>query len=63
MVLCYCEALALSKPVIASATSEPLETNESEVNGTLCESEEYSFADAMLRLLSDSELSKRIGVS
>lgn len=44
------EAMAMSKPVIASATGGPLETIENDVTGILCETDEYSFAEAMLKL-------------
>lgn len=55
------EAMAMSKPVIASATGGPLETIETEVTGLLCESDKFAFADAMLRLFSDRKLSNDMG--
>lgn len=59
------EAMAMSKPVIASATGGPLETIENDVTGILCENDEYSFAEAMLRLansfFSKENLSETMG--
>lgn len=57
------EAMAMARPVIATATGGPLETVDSETSGILCECDKYSFADAMLRLYSDRQLSKRMGAA
>lgn len=61
------EAMAMSKPVIASATGGPLETIENEVTGILCETDEYAFAEAMLRLansfFSKENLSETMGAA
>lgn len=59
------EAMAMSKPVIASATGGPLETIDNGVSGILCETDEYAFAEAMLKLansfFSKENLSKTMG--
>lgn len=55
------EAMAMSKPVIATDTGGPLETIEDGSCGYLCKSDKYSFADAMLRLYSNRIQSKKFG--
>lgn len=56
------EAMALSKPVIASDTGGPLETIENRVTGLLCKTGGFpSFADCMLRLAFDRKLSVTMG--
>lgn len=58
------EAMALSKPVIASRSGGPLETVETEgqyASGKLCDHDSESFADAMLQLCQDRKLSDKLG--
>ena len=55
------EAMAMSKPVIASASGGPLETIADGHNGFLCSHDGNSFAEAMLKLHSDPELSALMG--
>ena len=55
------EAMAMSKPVIACCSGGPLETVEAGVSGLLCDSDERSFADAMMRLYGDRLASERMG--
>lgn len=57
------EAMAMSKPIIASASGGPLETIENDVNGILCEPDRYAFADAMLRLYNETNLCKNMGTA
>lgn len=57
------EAMAMERPVIATATGGPLETVETDTTGILCEGDKYSFRDAMLRLYSDRKLSKTMGAA
>lgn len=56
------EAMAMSKPVIASASGGPLETVEDGLNGFLCARDsDDSFADAMLKLYVDQPRSEVMG--
>ena len=56
------EAMALGKPVIASNSGGPMETIEDNVTGFLCkEDTAQSFADAMRKLVSDSQRAEKMG--
>jgi glycosyltransferase involved in cell wall biosynthesis len=55
------EAMALGKPVIASARGGPLETIVDEETGLLEPPETNAFADAMERLATDEALVRRMG--
>lgn len=56
------EAMAMSKPVVASATGGPLETIEDGANGFLCDrDDDNSFMNAMLKLYVNQEESRRMG--
>ncbi|XP_042458175.1 alpha-1,3/1,6-mannosyltransferase ALG2-like [Zingiber officinale] len=55
------EAMAAKKPVIACNSGGPLETIKHEVTGFLCEPTPFEFAQAMSKLLSDSETAARMG--
>lgn len=58
------EAMAMSKPVIASSSGGPLETivdSSPSATGKLCEHTKDSFANAMLSLSQNRELSRKLG--
>lgn len=57
------EAMAMSKPVIATASGGPLETIESGLNGLLCEVDKYAFGDAMLKFETKQVNSKLMGAN
>lgn len=55
------ESMALSRPVIATASGGPLETVDDGSTGFLCDGEKFSFANAMYELATEPEKSKRMG--
>lgn len=55
------EAMYMRCPVIAIASGGPLETVEDGVTGFLCQPTEDSFAEAMSRIASSSDLVKKLG--
>lgn len=55
------EAMALSKPVISCRSGGPLETVEHDVTGYLCDGDKYSFAEAMLKLNYNKDISSKFG--
>ena len=54
------EALVFKKPVISTKTAGGLEHITDGVNGLLCEIDENSIADAVIRLITDKDLSDKI---
>lgn len=58
------EAMAMSKPVIASASGGPLETIEDKFNGYLCaRDDDSSFLNAMIKCYSNQENCDRMGAN
>lgn len=56
------EAMAMSKPVIASASGGPLETIEDGRNGLLCRrDDDGSWIEAMIKLYSNQKMSREMG--
>lgn len=55
------EAMYFAKPVIAVNSGGPKETIVNNVTGILCESDADSFAEAMVMLMSNSQLAREMG--
>lgn len=57
------ESMAAATPVIAVNTGGPVETIEHGLTGYLCENNAGAFADALVPIIKDPELARRIGVA
>uniref|UniRef100_A0A0C9RUF8 Alpha-1,3/1,6-mannosyltransferase ALG2 n=1 Tax=Wollemia nobilis TaxID=56998 RepID=A0A0C9RUF8_9CONI len=55
------EAMAAQKPVIACNSGGPLESIKHNITGFLCEPTPQNFSSAMLMLLKDADMAKRMG--